>query len=390
MRRKAAIATTACLLMLTTTACETRTQRDDPEPSVSASAPAPVDVAEHESGPQSPIAFGLEVPEGATQLGPLVRLRSERLIAAYQPELDAAESQREAVEAERRQEAEDAGEPTPTETPTPETQPGQDTFASVENPPRPDTTVSVMRIDTDPTDTLRHVLTQVNAVVPGAGLVTDDIGEYCEAEDRRVTACFAQARGETADGRDVRVTVTVDPGDVASRTARASSHSQPVMTVVAEYVGDPRAGQIERETENIDVPRDVEGEDRSELIWPQMDEEATDVDGLPEGWELPVQTTVLLTGSTPTFVATASDRVRQADDLAQEFSAAVGEPEIDIVEDLNEITTTYRSTNSKGDVAVAAYILSARGNYAMLFYTPEGSTGPGAEGPIEPLESADR
>ena len=389
MRRTAATALTVCLVLVSSAACETRTP-DDPDPDTSASPTAPVDVAEYESGPQSPIAFGLEVPDGATQLGPLVRFRSERLIDAYQPELDAAEAQREAVEQERREEAEESGEPIPEETETPSTQPGQDSFALVENPPRPDVTVSVMRIDGDPSDTLRRMIAQVDSILPDSGLVTDDLGEYCEAEERRITSCDVVGRGQTADGRDVRITITADPGDVETRTGRASSGANPVMTVTAEYVGDPRAGQIERETESVDVPRDVEGDDASELIWPRMDEDAAAAVGLPEGWEVPLSATILLTGARPTFVATATDRVRQADELAEEFASAVGEPEVDVVEDLNEITTTYRTTDSDGNVAVASYVLSARGNYAMLFYTPDGSTGPGAEGPVEPLEDSQR
>src|SRR5699024_11564194 len=49
---------------------------------------SPVNANEHESGPESPIAYGMSVPRGATQVGPLVRMRSQKLIDAYQPELD--------------------------------------------------------------------------------------------------------------------------------------------------------------------------------------------------------------------------------------------------------------------------------------------------------------
>ena len=40
------------------------------------------------------------------------------------------------------------------------------------------------------------------------------------------------------------------------------------------------------------------------------------------------------------------------------------------MEDLNEITTTYIARGKNGEVALASYVLSARGYYAMLFYTP--------------------
>ena len=46
------------------------------------------------------------------------------------------------------------------------------------------------------------------------------------------------------------------------------------------------------------------------------------------------------------------------------------EPAKDVVEDLNEITTTYIAKGKNGEVALASYVLSARGYYAMLFYTP--------------------
>ncbi|GAA2075044.1 hypothetical protein GCM10009821_12510 [Aeromicrobium halocynthiae] len=386
--RRPVVAACASLLLLGAAACDARTPTDVLGPTPSAVASAPTSIAEHESGPQTPIAYGLEVPEGATQLGPLVRLRSERLLAAYRPALDAALAQQEAAEAAQRAEAEESGEPIPTPAPTPETQPGRDTFAPIGTPPRPDTTIAVLRIDEDPTEALRLMIGQMNAVVPGAGLVTDDIGRYCEDEDGRVTSCRVEARGLTSDGRDVRLVVTADPGDAATRTGRAASRQSPVMTVTAEYVGDPRSGQVERETSTVQVPRSIDGEDRSGLIWPRMDLDAPSPEGLPFEWETPQQTTVLLSGVGPTFVAAAADRVRGADELAERFASGVGEPEVDVVEDLNEITTAYRSVDADGNVAVAAYVLSARGNYALMFYVPEGSTGPVDEGPIEPLGAA--
>ena len=54
------------------------------------------DVTEHESGPESPIAYGFQVPRGASQVGPLVRYRSDRLLRAYQTELETAQARRDA------------------------------------------------------------------------------------------------------------------------------------------------------------------------------------------------------------------------------------------------------------------------------------------------------
>jgi hypothetical protein len=60
----------------------------------------------------------------------------------------------------------------------------------------------------------------------------------------------------------------------------------------------------------------------------------------------------------------------QADQIASDFAATVGTPTKDVVEDLNEVSTTYRSVGKNGERATATYVLSARGNYAMLLYDP--------------------
>ena len=138
MRRRAA-ALAACLLIGVTTGCDQPVGGTLPDPTDTSNRPAPTDVSEHESGPESPIAFGLQVPRGATQVGPLVRYRSKRLIDAYRPELDAAQAQRDAEQQRRRDEAEANGTPLPPPTPTPTTQPSDDTFKLLDSPPKPDT-----------------------------------------------------------------------------------------------------------------------------------------------------------------------------------------------------------------------------------------------------------
>ena len=370
MRRIAATIATVVALAAGAAGCETRSQVDPPTPTPTSSLPTPADVTEHESGPESPISYGLEVPRGATQLGPLVRYRSDRLVEAFRPELDAAEAEREAVDQQRREEAEAEGEPLPSESPTPRTNPSEDTFSLLEDPPKPDVTTSLMRVDGSPTQVLRRMVAQVDAVLDGPALVTDDIGEYCTSKDRRVARCVLEAEGSTEDGRDLRITVTVDPGNLTTRTSGPSAKTNPVMTVTVEYVGDPRSGQLERDGDDVDVPQDVEGDDTSGLIWPKMDEDAPAATEVAGGYVVPSTGTILLSGSRPSFVAVSTERVRQADEIAAAFATRLGEPEKDVVEDLNEISTTYRSTDEDGNVATATYVLSARGNYAMLFYTP--------------------
>lgn len=367
---------TGVLLAATLAGCETRSTGADS--GSRAGSPISANGSEHESGARSPIAFGLEVPDDATQLGPLVRFRSQRLIKAYQPELDAALAQQEANQEAEREEAAEAGEPAPTETPTPSTQPGRDTFDLVANPPRPDTTVALIRIESDPAGTFRRMINQVNTVIADADLVTDDIGEYCASSNRRVVSCRVAASGRTANDQEVRIVITVDPGDVPTRTGRAASQSSPIMTVTAQFVGDPRSGQIERDQEPVDVPRTIDGEDVSGLIWPRMDFDAKRVEGMPRTWQLPNWANLLASSPAPPFAATSTDRVRQADELASGFASAVARPRVDVVEELNEITTTYRAQDKDGNLAIAAYVLSARGNYAMLLYSDADAPSPWA------------
>ena len=80
---------------------------------------------------------------------------------------------------------------------------------------------------------------------------------------------------------------------------------------------------------------------------------------------------MLLSGFDPDFAAMATTKALDADRIATTFAQSVAkEPAKDVVEDLNEITTTYIAKGKNGEVAMASYVLSARGYYAMLFYTP--------------------
>ena len=80
---------------------QTQPTGGSPETSDTNDSAETADVTEHESGPDSPIAYGFQVPRGASQVGPLVRYRSERLIRAYSTELQAAQARRDA-DAQRR------------------------------------------------------------------------------------------------------------------------------------------------------------------------------------------------------------------------------------------------------------------------------------------------
>jgi hypothetical protein len=372
MRRRAAVAVAAAVLVSLVAGCDQAGSGLSPDPSNTSDRPEPTDVSEHESGPESPIAYGLQVPRGATQVGPLVRYRSQRLIKAYRPELDAAQAQRDAEQQRRRTEAEANGTPLPPPTPTPTTEPSDDTFNLLENPPKPDITISLMRVDGSPTAAVRNMAAQIDTVLPDAGIIRSDITTYCDERNRRIVGCRLEAEGTTANGRDLKIRLDVDPGDVKTRTSPPSTNQNPVMKLKIEYVGDPRRGQVDRRGDgDVDVPRSVSEPDTSGLIWPRMDEDAPPTTTLLNDWTAPLGSTMLLSGFDPDFAALATTKALDADRIASSFAESVSkEPAKDVVEDLNEITTTYIAKGKNGEVAMASYVLSARGYYAMLFYTP--------------------
>jgi hypothetical protein len=351
-----------------------------PEPTRTTTSATPTDVTEHESGPESPIAYGFKVPTGASQVGPLVRYRSDRLIEAYRPELEAAEARHDADLQRRRDEAEGRGTPLPppTPTPTPTAPPTDDTFRVLKAPPKPDTTISVMRINGQPTRVVRAMLAQIDVILPKAGIVRSDITRYCDATRRRVVHCHVSAEGRTPTGRDIAVTLDVDPGNIRTRTAPPSSNQRPIMYLKVEYIGDPREGQENRRGDsNISVPASVQVRDRSGFIWPKMDLDAARSSNLLNKWRAPKDARLLLSGYTPAFAVLSTTKALDASSIASTYALGNDEnAKVDVVEDLNEITTTYRATTPDGGEALASYILSARGYYAVLFYTPPDAPSP--------------
>lgn len=394
LTRRVLVAVAAVVLILLT-ACESKHDLIDahatPSPTESA-----VNVTEHESGPESPIAYGMTVPRGATQVGPLVRTRSQKLIDAYQPELDAALAAKAAKEAAKaEEEAEDdstdssdsgaddgaddgatpSPNPTPTEAPTPATRPSDDTFKLIDEPPKPDTTISLMRLDGDPSDATYRMITQIDAVLPQAGIDTTDLRTYCDVENQRYTGCRLEAAGTTAGDRPIRIELTVDPGDLKTRSTTAGNHTKPVMVLLVQYVGDPRQGQTGDETDGIgDMPdADLEAPE-SDDVWPKMDLDLPANTKLFGGsWVPPIAGTILLSGTEPGFVAIAGEKIKDADADARDFARAHAKHKeilTDTVEDLNEISTTYTAVRSDGKRYFATYVLSGRGSYAMLFALP--------------------
>ena len=355
--------------------CDSSTSSDGTTPTATPTATEAPDLSDHESGPESPIAYGLYVPQGATQLGPLFRYRSSRLIAAYRPELQAIEAQRAAEAAQKVAEDEANGTPSPTPTPTPTTRPSPDSFKLIgDDAPRPDTSISLMRIDGDPSDVVRRMMAQIAAAIPDAGVELDDLSKYCTAEERRITSCQLVARGLTEGEREIRLTMTVDAGNLATRTAPPGSLTRPVMQLTAENVGDPRAAQLGRDTGKLKDVADVDTiPEKSGLIWPKMDLDAPNSTPLVNGWTAPTDATLLLSGYAPQFAAMTTERAVDADQTAEQYVLAnspKGTLTKDVVEDLNSVSTMYAVKTKDGSIARAVYILSARGNYTALFYSP--------------------
>lgn len=368
-------------------ACGSIPERPAPGPSTTTASPSDAgetaNVREHENGPESPIAYGFRVPAGASQVGPLIRSRSQRLLEAYRPELEAAEARRDAEAMRRLDEKEAQGSPVPPQQPTaePTEQPTEDTFGRLKAPPKPDTTISVMRIDGQPTDVVRAMLAQIDVILPKAGIVRTDIGKYCESQRRRVVSCHVEAAGRTPAGRAIDVTMHVDPGNFRTRTSPPATNQQPVMYLRVAYIGDPREGQANRRGDsNIEVPAGVKGPDRRHLIWPKMDLDAPRSSRLLNGWRAPLKTAdLLLSGYAPAFAVLSATKAADASAMARQFALGINKnAAVDVVEDLNEITTTYTATAPDGGVATASYILSARGYYVVLFYEPPPAPAPEA------------
>lgn len=375
--RKIGVAAIAVLALVSVlSSCQTRADQSRPTSSTTSKAP---DVSVHQSGPDSPIGYGMQVPKGATQLGPLVRFRSERLIAAYQPDLNTALAQKAAEDRAKAAEAEKEGKTIPTPGPTPVTRPSDDTFKLLDKAPKPDSTVSLMRVDGNPSDVVYRMIRQIDAVLPDAGIDTKDLSQYCPSVDSRYTGCDLDVRGLTGGGRDIRVSLTVDPGNIKTRSSPPSARTRPIMTLSIAYVGEPRTGQIGKDSEGVgDLPDKNATAPDSPLIWPRMDLDAPQTAALLDGrWKAPEGATILLSGYRPRFVALSTEKGKQADLIAEEYTRSVSDKGVfakDIVEDLNEISTTYTAERKDGKRAFASYVLSARGNYAMLFYLPKAGT----------------
>ncbi|TCI96467.1 hypothetical protein [Aeromicrobium sp. IC_218] len=369
MRTKRLLAAVATLGMLTATAACDGGSAETADPEATASTASLSDqVGDHESGPDSPIGYGMRVPRGATQLGPLVRYRSDALVAAYQADLDAAVAQKKAEDEAALQEELEDGETPPTPTPTPTNRPSDDTYDLLEEQPSPDVTISAMRIDGEPSDVVHRMLGQIAAVLPDNEIDPANLAAYCPVQAGRYTGCHLAERGLTGGGRDVSITLDVAVGSLQTRTGFPASDGDPVMVLQIAYAGDPREGQEGKETEGIDDMPDPDATAPvTEAVWPRMDLAAPADSPLLGGtWTLPEDATLLLTSDRPSFVMVQLPQFADADELARSWASGAGEPVTNTIEELNEITTTYTGRTIDGSRAFGAYVATGRGAYAFL------------------------
>ncbi|WP_293784311.1 hypothetical protein [uncultured Aeromicrobium sp.] len=383
MKRRLMVAAGTSAALLALAACDPGNSAPAPSASPTAlTTPENAPVDSHESGLESPIVYGLTVPRGAVQLGPLVQVRSQELLDTYRPELEAILAEQAAEEAAEQaaEEGDNEGEtdeettPSPTPTPTPtDIRPERDTFAPLENPPLPDTVTSVMRIEEDPTEVTRTLLAQIAALLPEEDIVTDDLSRYCDSENNRVTHCTLDVTGTTPGDREIHVQLDIDPGDLATRTANAYAQESPVMVLTVTYVGDPREGQENREPEQLEDIDAIDTPEKSGLIWPKMDLDAPGNGPFLGDWTPPEEGRVLLTGHDPAFVLVYTQRSTEGAQIARDYVASktgVQEPVRDVVAYLNEVNAVYSAQTPDGATARAVHVVTARGSYTFLFWIP--------------------
>lgn len=378
-RRVASAALSAAVVTAVLTGCEIGSEGSG---GGTGSASVPDEITAHEGGPESPIVDGLTVPEGAVQLGPLARYRSNRVIAAYQPDLTVALTRQgvsDAVSAARNN-PDGVLATTPPEI-TKSGRPDDDTFALLEEPPPADVTVAVIRLDADSSvgksEAVQALVAQIAALLPDADVDPDDFSSYCTVDDDRVSGCELEVEGVTADDRNLAISMFVDPGNPATRVAPPSSLTRPVMEVRVQDLSDPR---VER-TDDVESDEEQEppaasspaGEQLDDVIWPAMDTEAPADTPLLNGWVAPEGTQILLSSLQPGFVSLNVPSSSEAREIARSYVESLS-PDVpvtlDSYEGLNEVDVTFSATAPDGERALATHVITARGNYVMLFHTP--------------------
>lgn len=342
---------------------------------------APGGTGIHELSVDSPIGFGFRVPEGAVLVGPLMRYRSDELRGEFSEELEAALIDQAVAEGQRSLNNAETTDPDElaelADTPEPPYERRRDSYHLIEEQPAPDSTYAFLRVDGDPTTAYRDILTQVREILPDSDVDPATWRDSCTLEENRISLCQVRAEGTASNGRELRVRVTIDPGDLSTRFTPAAAQERPVMAVKVNVIDGAeldQTGSYERTPFEAD-PEPEDGVD-DDYIWPQMDvDEPTDSPNLLDGsWQVPEDTTLLLSGHDPRFAVLFSHQGAILEQTARDWVASHSdrsEMDMDILEDLNEYSTTYSANSSiEGLVARATYVQSARGTYLVMVYEP--------------------
>lgn len=403
-----------CALLAGGIACTSEDPSADPPPSKHV-AVDPDDVVKHEAASGAPISYGIDVPDGAVQVGPLVRQRRAEVAEVI-------------GDIPRRAEAfENDG---PKDRSEPETR-------DPEEPTPPDFTTAMLRIDDDPSEVVQAMLAELSDSLAGSNIDAEHWRKYCTVADGTYTGCRLHTRGKTDDDEHVAVEFTVDPGNSATKTAPAGSLLRPVMVLTLERIEPPegkahdpvnaqareeqaaidareaeerakaaatkkrakngkqRGGSGNGRADQADNPNpgqdadetsgeknDPEGSDDadksgSEPTWPTMKREWPAKAGdwiLTPKWKVGPKTEVILSSSTPQVAMLAVKDGADTDRIARRFVRVFADeattPKLDEVEDRNELSVTYTPRNDGSGPSVAVTtVATGRGNYIELLFS---------------------
>ena len=412
----------ACALLAGAIACTSDDPSADPPPTKNV-AVDPDDVERHEAAPGTPLAFGIEVPDGATQVGPLVRQRRTEVADVIGGPSSRADAFGNDQNDDANPRTRDPEEPTP-----------------------PDFTTAMLRVDGDPSEVVESTLSELSDALAGSEIDAENWQKYCTISDGVYTGCRLHARGTTDDDERVSVELTIDPGDPSSKTAPAGSLLRPVMVLTLEHVVAPDEKGDEKDTDPADAQareaqaaidareaeeaakaaaaaekrsknakngrntqtddtsgdkspeadetssEETEGQDADkadkEPTWPTMKREWPVEPGkwiLTPQWKVRPNTEVILSSSTPEVAMLAVKSGGDADAIARRYIRAFSDeattPKLDEVEDLNERNVTYTPRNDGSGPSVAVTtVATGRGNYIELLFS-DGNPDAGNEHP---------
>ncbi|UPK75879.1 hypothetical protein MU582_04380 [Nocardioidaceae bacterium SCSIO 66511] len=426
--RRVAIGIATAALIATATACTADSDDGPTDAPTKHVAVDPDEVERHEATSGTPISFGIDVPEGAVQVGPLIRQRR----ADVQEVIDDVDGREDAF----------ANDGDPADPADPETR-------DPDEPALPDFTTAMLRVDGDPNEVVPAMLGELSDSLEGSEIDAEHWRDYCVVDDAQIMGCRLADRGTTDDDVHVAVELTVYPGDPKAKLAAAGSLLRPVLVLTLEQLG-PRAesGQRDRadaqardaqnaldarkaeeaaiakerdkrkadnksaakpdkagvrdassdgdqpETDDptsdgdepdSDGSGDPEADKPDEPKWPTMKRERPAEAGdwiLTPKWKIRPNTEVILSSATPKVAMLAVKDGADTEAIARRYVRAFADvattPKIDEVEDRNERSITYTPRNDGSGPAIAVTaVATGRGNYIELLYSDDADSPPG-------------